>query len=912
MPESHLPILLTKLHIPPARTGWVRRERLFERLAQAARLKGISLSAPAGYGKTALLAGWIANCQAQSVPLRFAWLSLDEGENDPVRFWRYCVAALQTCFPDGRLGKSFLDMLRPPQPNALEASLSLLINEILQVPEETILVLDDTQTIQAPEVLGSLFYFLEHLPENLHLILCGRSEMAVPLARLRAHGQLIDLGAQDLRFTIPEAEQFFSDCTALGLRESDVKILHERTEGWVAGLQLAALSMDGLADKQAFIHSFSGDDRHIIDYMVGEALSHQPKQVQDFLLRTSILERLCASLCDQMLAEPLEGTFQPPAPANAQATLETLEHSNLFLIPLDNRRVWYRYHRLFAELLQARFRSLEPGLIPEMQRRAAAWFAAAQFPQEAVQHALASGDLEMAAGLVRANLEPLLENGEVATLVTWLQAFPEEMALSHPELCLAQAWIALYQLHFEQVETWAQRAGDLLARRGETEAFPGQVEALLATAAVNFANYEQAIRLSRQALLLLPAAPRWGLVRSLINLNLGDTCSLRAEFSASALAYQDALAAAKPSGNPTLEATIIGSLGQQYLLQGRLRQAEAVFQQVFQVEKDLQGGEGALLAAGKPLAYLARVYIEWNQLEKAREVAGRALDYCKRWNHPDHLLDAYLNWAELCQLAGDEAGCQQALARAKEHVREIGSRPGAENKPGWLDKYNAIIRQREARLRYCAGDWPALERLLPEMDSRPDMVIHPYGASMTALVGYARLHAGRPSEVLRQARGMVEAARPLAWLRLEIEGWLLAALAEEKLGDARAAQEALGRALQLAEAEGYVRLFLDGGEDMRRLLEERRRSSPTAYVASLLEAFGGVPRPPAGTAEVQLSERERQVLRLLAAGLTNDEIAAELFLSTNTIKTHLKRIFEKAGVDNRIEAANVARERGWI
>jgi LuxR family maltose regulon positive regulatory protein len=933
------PLLLTKLHVPAPRPPWVRRERLFERLDQAAQAPVTLLTAPAGYGKTALLAQWSAERMAAEPACRVAWLTLDEGDNDPVRFWAYLAAALQAGFERGSLGKDFLDMLQAPQPPAIEQLLVFLINEIALVPAELALVLDDVQALGQPEIARGLGFFVERLPGKLHLVLAGRGEPPLPVARLRARGQLAELHAADLRFSPDETDRFFRECTALDLTAADVAVLNERAEGWVAGLQLAAISLEGLEDKAAFIRAFSGDDRNVLDYLTEEILARQAPAIQDFLLRTSILERMSAELCEAVLGNGdlrleirewrLENRNDQSQISNlyslsSQSTLESLERANLFLIPLDNRREWFRYHRLFADLLQARLRRQDPAALPDLHRRAARWLAANGLPLEAFRHAIAAGDLDLAAGIVGDQLESLMTRGEAATLAGWLEAFPPEYILGRAELCLGQAWVSLYALRFDQAESWAVRAGGLLGQTQGEDASLGQVEALRATAAINFKEFDRGIALCQAALRHLPETPRWALVKSLINLNLGDASSTQGDFPAAIRALEASLEGAHPSGNHTLEVIIIGSLGDQYLHQGRLRQAEAVLRQARLVEKDMVGeGNGALLAAGKPLAYLARIYLEWNELGLARETAAQALDYCQRWNHPDHLLDAYLDWAEICGALGDEAGAQAALIQAEEHLQRVLVRlaevsPSAPVKPGPKDLYGAGLRAFRAQLRMRMGDWRTVERLLEETRDEGGIRLHPRDIDANFLLGMARLHTGRAKEALSLGQRLADAgqARPRLWT--QIRGNLLTALAERALGAAEPAREALERALALAGPEGFVRTFLDGGLAAQEALEAYRRTGDPAHAAfvdRILAGFGAAApggAAPGGANAAAFSDRERQILRLLAAGRTNAEIAAELFLSTNTIKTHLKRVFEKLGAANRTEAATLARERGLI
>jgi len=920
-----MPLLLTKLHVPAARAGWVPRSRLFARLDQVSGGQTALLSAPAGYGKTALLAQWIAGDGCRLAGGRpFGWLALDEGDNDPVRFWSYLVAALQTLPDAGSLGSAFLEMMQAPQAPSLEQSLVLLLNEISQAPGQMGVVLDDYHSISEKQVHASLGFFIEHLPANLILVIAGRGEPPLALARFRTRGRLVDLHAADLRFTSQETAEFFHTCMPLGLSEKDIAILDQRVEGWVAGLQLAGLSMEGLADRESFIRAFTGDDRYILDYLTQEILSRQSPEIQDFLLKTSILERMNAGLCEELTGSSL--SLLPPGSAAqaGQAILEFLDRANLFIIPLDNRRTWYRYHRLFADLLQVQLRQKDPAGVKALHRQAAGWFAAHGFPGEAFQHAIQAGDLEKAASLLGEQLPELVQHGETATLQAWLGMFPPALLISKPQLCLASAWIALYRVDFDQVEVWAQRTSDALPAARvysdlEIEDFRGQVDALRATVAINRNQPDQAIELSESALQKLHG--HIDTLRALLYLNLGDAYGSRANFSPAARAYQDGLEVCRSIENHMLDVIIIGSLGGLYQREGHLRQGEAILQQALMVEKDqMSGGGPQLLACGKALAFLAQIYTEWNQLDEAQRLADKALDYCQKWQHPAHTLDCWMAMADLKQLTGGLTAGLATLERARELVHQMARAAGTRAPvKDYLDRIDST----EMQLRMRQGDFSMAEKW-QWGDSSDD----PYALRVQAAVDIQHGETIRPIETCKK---ILAIADQVHWLHFQIEGHTLLGMAYQKGARAGEACQEIRQALELAEPEGYVRLFVDQGTLLQQLLENVRREvekqTPQpepllAYIDRLLAAFsrgaGKQTAPlsnpgadalaePGVDLPTPLSERERQILRLLAGGLSNDAIAANLFLSTNTVKTHLKRIFEKMGVNNRLEAVNKAR-----
>ncbi|MCL5999120.1 MAG: protein kinase, partial [Chloroflexi bacterium] len=501
------PHLWMKLYIPRLPGQWVDRQRLYDRLDQVKAGKIAVLSAPPGYGKTTLLVSWLCHSGWKNV----GWLSLDAGDNDPVRFWSYLVAALQMIPACKGVGSSLVELIRSPQPPPLEAGLTMLLNEITQVSEDLLLVLDDYHTITNAAIHSGLDFCLEHLPPHLHLVIASRTAPAFALPRYRARGRLVELRAGDLRFTPQEAREFLQQAAHQQLSVDDIAALEQRTEGWIAGMQLAALLMEGMEgceDAHAFVQSFSGDQHYILDYLTEEVLRRQPEPVQSFLLQSAILDRMTAPLCDFVLEI-----------GGSQAMLDHLEQANLFVVPLDNRRAWYRYHQLFAELLRARLRQADPEQHRRLHRRAAEWFAAHQMPDEAIKHALAGEDLNRAAELVAANQSALIEHGEAATLHAWLHALPKEVVLARPSLSLGHAWLELYQSHFEQAGRWADLACAAMGAQPD-DALRSQVDAVRATVAINQRDFGQAAELSRRALQNLPT--ELGAIRSVVNLNLGD------------------------------------------------------------------------------------------------------------------------------------------------------------------------------------------------------------------------------------------------------------------------------------------------------------------------------------------------------------------------------------------------------
>ena len=907
--------LWMKLHIPRLPGQWIDRQRLYDRLDQVKAGKIAILSAPPGYGKTTLLVSWLRHSGWKNA----VWISLDVGDNDPVRFWSYLVAALQMIPACKGVGAGIVELIRSPQPPPLGAGLTMLLNEITQVSEDLLLVLDDYHTITNAAIHSGMEFCLEHLPPHLHLVVASRTAPAFALPRYRARGRLVELRAGDLRFTRQEAHVFLQQAAHQQLSADDIAVLEQRTEGWIAGMQLATLLMEGMEgceDAHAFVQSFSGDQHYILDYLTEEVLRRQPEPVQSFLLQSAILDRMTAPLCDAVLEI---GGWKSDIP-DSQGMLAHLEQANLFVVPLDHRREWYRYHQLFAELLRGRLRQANPEQYRRLHRRAAEWFAAHTMPDEAIKHALAGEDLNRAAELVEANQRALIERGEVATLRTWLYALPQDVVLACPSLCLGYAWLELYQSRFEQAGKWADLACAAMGPQPD-DALRSQVDAVRATVAINQKDYGRATELSRRALQHLP--PELDALRSVVNLNLGDAYTEQGDIAAAADAYRDAFDAAPLSGNHTLEAVIIGSLGGLYLGQGRLCQAESILQQALLIEKDmLARGGPPLLAAGKPLAFLTGIYIEWNQLDTAAQLGARAVDYCRRWGHAEHLMDAYVQMIHLRHAQGDAQGSLDMLGQAQTLVKDVERTVHLTGDDRAKARFAMLRRSAslaEAYLRLKRREPDFVERWLAHADAARDPALPYYTYVVDNVRAPYWLLCGQPDQAIPVLKRLIHISHERGWMKREVDELVLLACAEQASGNSPTARATLEHAVLLAEPEGYVRLFADKGELLGDLMVElARRPSPVApaYLKQLLGAFPTLRQGSSGETRADLveplTEREQQILRLLVADRTYPEIATELYLSLNTVKTHMKRLYAKLGVDSRMAAVEKAKSTRLI
>ena len=602
------PLLATKLNIPPPRPNLVPRPRLIERLDEGLcpghRLTLIS--APAGFGKTTLVTDWLHGVDWPS-----AWVSLDEADNDPVRFWTYVIAALQTMQAD--VGDTALAMLQSPQPPPIKAVLTTLINEISEELAASVLVLDDYHVIETQPIHNALAFLVEHMPRNVHLVIATRADPPLPLARLRACGQMIELRAADLRFTSDEAAAFLNDVMNADLAAEDVAAIESRTEGWAAGLQLAALSLR--QQKDQFVSAFTGDDRHVADYLVEQVLSRQPEEIQNFLLQSAILERFCGPLCDAVVYGSDQG--------NGQEVIEQLERTNLFVVPLDNRREWYRFHQLFADLLRYRLRCEHPQRIPELHRRASAWFEEDGDTAEAVSHALAAEDFEQAARLIKASAPAMLDGGELATLIGWLDALPAGVIRSRPWLCISHAWALVHVGQVDAIEPRlqdAERAVDGFDfdtdRHADAEAIAGHIAALRANVAFLQGDIAHAIEYARHALQQLPETSHRA--RALTALTLFSSHRMSGDLAAAGQVAAEVIATAQLTGSGHTAVLALCGLADAQIAQGQLRQAYKTYQDALQLGEQQDGQRRRRLAlAGYPLMGLSEVLREWNDLEAA-------------------------------------------------------------------------------------------------------------------------------------------------------------------------------------------------------------------------------------------------------------------------------------------------------
>src|SRR5262252_297531 len=905
-------LVATKFHVP--RAGFVPRPRLLARLAQGVDRGLTVVCTPAGFGKTTLLGDWARRSRRPA-----AWLSLDTGDNDPARFWRYVAAALNrarpgTCAPLEAL-------LRGPQQPPLEAMVTALINELTSLPGggEIALVLDDYHLIEASPVHDSVTFLLERRPPGLRLILASRADPPLPLARLRARGQLAEPRADDLRFTLEETAAFLREATGRDLPTLLVATLQDLTEGWAAGVQLAALSLQGHSDPAGFVATFAGSNRYVLDYLTEEVLARQPEEVVRFLLETSVLDRLCGPLCDAVTGR-----------TGSQALLEALERANLFLVPLDDERRWWRYHHLFAGLLRARLAGERPERVPELHRAAAAWHEEHGFADDAVRHAVAAGEGFWAARLVEHHVERLLGRSEGATLDRWLSVLPADAVRSRPRLCLARAVSAVVGGQLEMIEPLLADAKRALAITGEEPHEPsvGRALSVLANvpASIAFLRAElarlrgdpaRAVACDQQALAHL-GEEDW-LLRSLVAWNLAVADWQFGRLAQAERALAEVTAELRAAREGYLAMRVAYDLGQVQRAQGRLSAALGTYQRG--LEDAGQAGP-ALPHVGMAHVGLAEVRYERDELAAALEHATQGVALCRHLADTLPLAIGLGMLARIRRAQGDAAGALEATGQAE----QVGL------SPQMVTLLNPVPVWR-ARLLLTSGEVAAAARWASERGlGRDDELSYPREAEYLVLarVLLAERTYDRALRLLERLHAQAAAQQRTGSI-IELSAVQTLALAAR--GDQAAALASLAGGLILAAPEGYVRVFADEGAPMARLLgrlaaAERTRQAapadviPLQYLDRLALAFQpGSARPAprttrhtaagAGPAE-PLSARELEVLGLLAAGKSNQQIADELVVVLDTVKKHVGHILGKLGAANRTQAVARARALGLL
>jgi len=885
------PILTTKLYIPPPRPKVVIRPRLIKQLNEGVHGKLTLVSAPAGFGKTTLISEWVnqKDEKGRIHPSTVAWLSLDEGDSDPIRFLTYFVAALQTVnLSDSegnsiKIGNGVLAVLQSPQPPSTESILTTLLNEITAVSTPIILILDDYHLIDSQPVDKALTFLLDHLPPHMHLIMTTREDPNLPLSRLRVRGQLTELRATNLRFTPAEAATFLNQVMGLSLSVDEISALETRTEGWIAGLQLAALSMQGQENNTDFIQSFTGSHRFILDYLLEEVLNHQPEAIQTFLLHTSILDRMCSSLCDAVLQD---------SDTLGQETLAYLEQSNLFILPLDNERRWYRYHHLFGDLLQQRLQLSTDELVTNLHSRASVWYEENDLEIEAFQHAAAANDIDRAERLMAGRGMPLLLRGAVGPVMNWLASLPTAVLDARPSLWVTYATAFLFTGQITGIEEKLQCAEAALQNitlDDETRDLIGRIASMRSTLAVAQNRVETIIIQSRRAQAYLH--PDNLPVRTSVIWNLGYANELQGNRQAAKAAYLEAVSISESIGHFIIHVMSLLGVGAMQEGENDLHLAAETYQKILK----LIGDPPIAVACAAHLG-LAGLYYEWNDLESAENYGQQSLILAQQFpSSVDREVASDVFLARLKLAQGDASGAATILASAEQsaqqhnHVYQI-PKVAAAQVLTLLDQGNLVNAAQIAQTYE-----------LPLSQAR---------------VHIAQENPAGAQAVLASYRQQMEAK---GWADELLKVMMLQAVAYYHQGEMETAVSHLTNALELAEPGGFIRLFLDEGKPIVELLLRMKDEGGRMkeYIHKLLAAFGEKdlihPLSPAPQPLIEpLSPREIEVLQLVARGYSNRQISEELFLALNTVKGHNRRIFGKLNVQRRTEAVARARELGLV
>jgi len=897
-------LLATKIHIPAVHGNLVSRQRLIQRLndglAQNQRLT--LTSAPAGYGKSTLLSEWVSQ-----LDLPVAWLSLEARENQPVRFWTYFLAALSTLphLHQAGVGEGMRQALQFPEQPPVDVLLDNLVNDLAKLEQRAVLVLDDLHAITESQIHHDPVYLIDHLPQSDHslrLVVASRSDPPWPLARWRVRKELSELRPVDLRFSYDETVQLLNQVLRLGLTPHDLAALQERTEGWIAGLQMAAVTMQARLTTQGaqgvsrFIENFTGTNRFIVDYLMEEVISQQPEERRDFLQATSILEQFTASLCDALLERQ-----------DSQAMLDQVDQANLFLIPLDDERQWYRYHHLFAELLRKSLKQAQPERITELHQRASEWYAENNFLAEAISHALDAGDVVRLNKFISGNALAMAEHAELQDVLRHFEQMPEEQICSKPWLCVAYAWVKAYvepSREMDRILVKAMQSVNEVDDALERQQLTSHLDAVWAYVAWVKGKADLALEFVHTALENLPEDD-WMTRSHSLNIK-GLALQYLDHLPEAVQSFEAAVAAGQKTGRPYESFHAYTNWAFAEILRGRLHQAYSLSQYILNLADQSGFYSKGLPVLSYAYANMSIIQCEWNQVESAVALARQSVTLAERWSQADTLHFSLTCLSEALRAAGD----LEAAFAANRRSMQL-----AVNVSPWFVKLSAYG---EIMLNLANGEVAAAARRFAEVEA----TVEEEGRKGSFLIPKAALlnaqgHFSDTLSTVDQVIGEIEQNGKM-WVMMKLLPHQ--ALALQALGRQEEALEVLSRCLAFAEEEGYVRAFVEQGAPMLKLLQAvSHRGVHTEYINRLLPALKIAeisqmpvipktqPKDQIPTLLEPLSERELQVLRLLDSPLTSEEIGQELYISTNTVRTHIKNIYSKLGVNRRAEAVHLAK-----
>jgi len=890
--------------MPPPSPRLVARPRLIEHLNEGL-VHGNKLtiiSAPVGSGKTTLVSSWLF-----SLNRPFSWLSLDAGDNDSVRFWSYLIASLQSFQAD--LGHTLLNLLQTAETAPIENLLIDLINQITTLEDKIVLVIDDYHIIETDAIHQGINFLISHMPPQLHLVLTTREDPPIFLAQLRARGQMTEIRAADLRFTRAETTEFFrKSAPALNLAQRDIDILDRRTEGWAAGLQLAALSLQNAADPSAFVTDFAGDDRFIVDYLIGEVIERQPADIRDFLLKTAFLDRFTAPLCNTVTGRD-----------DGQECLTSILQANLFLIPLDNRREWYRYHQLFADLLRYQIKeSIGVEGVTQLHLSAAIWYAQHGYTDEAISHYLESGAFEQAADLIESVIITLIVQGHLRKVLTWLAQLPDDLTYTRPLLCVSKAWVLNVTGEGTAANPWLEAAeqGLLAFPMKQNRKVRSLISIVRAYFTRNQGNIPQSIQYLRQSLAEIESDDF--IVRSSVNLNLGFNYSILGELALAEQALQAALLDGQVGNAVYLNLLGMATQGRVYIAQGKLYKAARTFQEAIAYGKSQNNGH-PFPPAGYAYAGLGQVLYEQDNLAAAEQFLSQAVEFGELMGDWSMKRRGLLPLAWLKQMQGDRAAAQDFWQRALNVVHQAES-SRIENQLMvhrvrlWLAQ--AAWYPVDPSALNAAAAWSASYQ-----NQQPDEIGFQDIFAQTTLA-WVELALGQVDQAMSRLEGLAETAHTHGWNDILINVLALKALACVAQGKEETALEILEITLEKAVPEGYFRSLVDYGPPMQDLLHIAASvgiwpdTVPKLLAAFPQESVRKAPRtgkPPLPQVLVDpLTDRELDILNLMAAGLSHHEIASELYLSVNTVKWHASHVYSKLGVNRRTQAVARAQKLGII
>jgi LuxR family maltose regulon positive regulatory protein len=935
------PLIRTKHSAPQLRAGLVARPHLLTQLRESGLHAFTLVCAPAGYGKTTLLANWIDDLKRTSKPDGpiICWLSLDDGDNEPNRFLRYLVAAIEIV--NTGISDEAFRMLHSNTTPPLQTILAVLINDLEKLIISIYLVLDDYQFISNMTIHEGVAFFLNHLPSNVHLVIATRSDPPIPLARLRSRLQMTEIRADDLRFSYEEADYLFNQVLGLDLTPKDTTCLEERTEGWIAGLQMAALAIKSIShanpsDRSLFVKNFAGSNRYILDYLLEEVLSYQPRDIQDFLIQTSILENLSGSLCDAVTE--IRSLKSESEVRSSQQILEYLERSNLFLVALDSDRLWYRYHHLFASLLRGRLRqSLDAATVQELYRRASQWYESQGLLTEAITQALAAPDLIIAADLLEKDILPFFYQSEIAQVHHWLELLPEPLILQRSLLCAVYAAsIALLPPYPPQsllsAEKWMQAAEKALPNdfhsRDLVRAFMGSIQSYWAR--FRGEPPEIVLQYITKALALLPADEGKSTdrnllcIRSALQANMGLAYWVAGDEEAARQAFIETRRISSACDDHLNESASIVYLAKISCVHGQLGEAAVLCREALAFYDSQQAYFGHRVPySGEIGVQLAEILIELNELVEAEQLLKENIELAK-WTAGDKILvRGYLALARLAAARSDASGAFEYLNESEKISIEGAGLAGAQRTSLWL-----ALREKNPEYFDLARRWGQKYTLVEFSQGFPQMewtISLSFARLILAdeyslQIGNEKARAPRLVSLLEWLERQEQTMHARGWVHWEIQLHVIEYLTRQIMGDKTGALVALRQAADLSAPGGYVRIFVEEGEPLRKLLVELENNSgwSSPYHRKLLLAFPDTssqpvrsPGPGEGLID-PLTEREVEVLQSMAEGLTNHQIAEKLILAEGTVKFYVHAVLAKLGVHNRTQAIIEAKKQGII